>query len=207
MRCIVRSNMPEVNREFYNALPQGVGAALTINANTRIMSRFLDNLPPHLGVPIPGDSVHMTVVDANETHIPVYSDRDLIALRNAGSSLHRRLAALPLESIALHPGETELQPYGRYLAIDVQETPFLQELRGGVAEQIKEDLGVEIIPTIDWHISVLRVARARVKARGSMPRSPKDFHIRGFDIQRRLIDENHRPSRKQRYKNTQQTAR
>lgn len=182
--------MGEQNLEpeyFVNALPQGIGAALTINAHTRAMNKFFGNLPPNYGEPINPDSAHVTIVDARQTAIPIQSERDLIALRKTGGEIHRRLASLPLQEIVLNPDSDELERYGRYLAIPLRQTPVMEMLRTDLAEIIEEGLGVELDPEFDAHMSVVRPRRTRVKIQDNVPPFPGNLHVSGFDMQRRVV--------------------
>jgi hypothetical protein len=190
---------------FVNALPQGIGAALTINAHTRAMNKFFGNLPPNYGVPIDPDTAHVTLIDARLTAIPIQSERDLIALRKTGGDIHRRLASLPLQEIVLSPDSDELERFGRYLAIPLRQTPVMEMLRTDLAEIIEEGLAVKLDSNFDAHMSVVRPRRTRVKTQDNLPPFPSNLHVSGFDMQRRVIDKSqHSPSPRARYINRRQ---
>ncbi len=173
---------------YNNTAPQGVGAALTINGHTRAFEKFFGNLPPHYGVPQNQDQLHVTILSASETAIPINSDQDLILLRNAGREIHRRLAGLPLQQLVLRPEGDELQKYGRYLAIPLRSLPFMEALRSDLIEITQEEMGVEVEHEIGWYVSVVRPPRTRVKAKDNLPPFPASLHVKGFDFQRRIYE-------------------
>ncbi len=193
--------MTEQVGQFYNTLPEGVGAALSVNATTRSMSKFFNELRNNLGIPIPTDAVHVTAIDATETAIPIQSERDLIALRHAGDKIHRRLAALPLQEMQLHPCSDDLESVGRYLAIPLHVTPFMEELRGSLAEIVKEELDVTIDPEIAWHMSVVQTTRTRVRTRDHIPQFPPNIRVNGFTVERRVMDGGNSRDKRPGYKN------
>lgn len=203
--------MPEYEptyENYVNSLPEGVGAALTINTGTRAMQKFFGNLPPHYGTPISPDSAHVTLVDARDSAIPIQSERDLISLRKTGSEMHRKLASLPLQELVLQPQGDELEPFGRYLAIPLRNTPFMQMLRSDLTEIVYDGLGVELTPNIDLHMSVVRKDRSRIRALDNVPPFPANLHVNGFDMQRRVVGKQQgSPSRKDRYHNVPSKSR
>lgn len=190
--------------EYMGAVPQGVGASISINARTRAMDKFFGNLPPSYGVPIDPMTAHVTALYADETAINIHSESDLIVLRNTGQAVHRYLASLPLQEMVFHSENDKLEKYGRYLAIPLRATPFMESLRGNLVDLAERELGLNIDPEINFHMSIVRPRRSRVKAQDNLPPFPANLHVNGFDIQRRLITKgSSRPSRKPKYQNNQ----
>ncbi len=188
--------------EFVGEVPQGVGAALSINGRTRAMDRFFGNLPPNYGVPIDPLTAHATFLYSDETAIPIHSERDLIALQKAGQSINKLLGGLPLQEMVLHPEGDELEKFGRYLGVPLRATPFMTRLREDLVEIIVDELGVKVDPDISFHMSVARPRRTRVKTRDNLPPFPANMHVNGYDIQRRVMTKGHQKSPKPKYVNT-----
>ncbi len=198
--------MAENLESFKNIDPQGVGVALSINGHTRAMDKFFGKLPPSYGVPMPPDSLHVTILSAEETVIPIESERELLLLRNAEREIHRRLARLPLQAMVMRPAGEELEKFGRFLAIPVHSLPYMESLRQDLIEVCEEEIGVTVNQEINWHMSVVRQNRNRVRARNNTPPFPGALHVNGFDLQRRVYGSDRQGKPKQAYINHPQQS-
>lgn len=174
---------------------QGVGAILSINGDTRAMKEFLENIPPAYGQVVPNSQVHLTLVDYRETAIEIVTDRDLIALTNASTRMVEHLGSLPLKQLVFHPakGNGELRPFGRYLGIEVQKTPEIEQLRSWLGKIVKKEVGIEILDDEENfvpHISTVEQPKnrsRRVKPQGYKPVVPANLHVNGFDVGKRVF--------------------
>lgn len=175
---------------FFDSDPQGIGVVLTINGATRAMNRFFGNLPASYGNPIDKKNTHVTFLDYEETKIDVYSGRDLITLRNTGDQIAHHLAALSVSREVFKPEGDELEKFGRYLAMPLRNTDFMADLRGRIAEITADNLGVTIDRGFEPHMSVVYSSRGKSRAKEHVPPFPRNLHVNGFDIQRRVFTHN-----------------
>lgn len=178
----MRSSMSEIERT-------GVSALLTVNADTRVMRRFLGNMPEQYGAISTPEDLHITMMDYTETLVDVFSDRDLIALRNTSRAANEYLSGQPLNRVTVHPAQAQLGEFGKFLGIEVEYDPYLEDIRGKLGEIASEEAGVKLsnrdfVP----HISV---AHKFVKRRRSQPilapAAPTDIHLDGYFVGQRTL--------------------
>lgn len=179
--------------EFQAENPQGVSAVLTINGATRAMDRFFGNLPAGYGTPINPRNAHVTVLESPETKIDIFSNRDLIALRNTGDQIAHHLSALAVSREVLQPSGDELKKYGRWLAIPLRQTNFMEDLRGTIADITEEHLGVKVDNKYDPHMSVAFTVKGKSRAKEHVPPFPSNLHINGYSVGRKSF--RHNPGR------------
>ncbi len=188
-----------------DVVSRGVGAVLSVNGNTRKMQEFMGEIPTSISTPIDPDRMHLTLLDFDETMVPITSVRDSIALEKTAHAITNYLGGLPLGEIVLRPEEERLKVFGRFLGIVVSNSELLLQAREKMEEIARKNLGLEIddenfIP----HISVARITNRRKNLRleNFAPPIPPNIHVTGYDIGQRKKGYNvRRPSKKQSYAN------
>lgn len=176
--------------DFTNRPPQGVSAVLAINGRTRAMNKFFGNLPSGYGDPINPSNAHVTMLDYAETKIDVFSMRDLNALRDTEQQIVGYLSGLAVEREVLHPEGDELKKCGRWLAIPLRKTNFMEELRGEIGEIVRETLGVIPDRIFEPHMSAVYSVRGKSRAKEHVPPFPGNMHVNGYNVGRRAFYHN-----------------
>lgn len=180
------------------AIQRGIGAAFHVNAETRAMRNLFTTLR-QVGIsPIDPLDAHITLVDCAETQIPVFSDRDQVALNKARRGAGDYLATLPYYELVFHSSGHELEPFGTRLAVVIKEEDELRLVRDHIGEIFEEEAGIAL-SSRDWipHLSVGRKTRgAKVAARNVSPsRLPTNIHIVGHDVSEKTFVEDPRRQR------------
>lgn len=182
---------------------RGIGAAFHINAETKAMRDMFSTLR-NAGIQTidPGDA-HVTLVDCAETQIPVFSERDQLALNRARSVASAYLSTMPYHEIVLQPEDPRLEVFGRRLGILVANQDFLLGVRKYIGDIFQDVAGIELsnrsyfahlsvgMKTRGAHAAAKRVGRARI---------PRQLHVVGHDVSERIFVEE--PSRQRPPKKT-----
>lgn len=175
---------------------KGIGAAFHINGETRAMRDFFSTIRNAGIQSIDPIDAHVTIVDSAETQISVFSERDQLSLNRARARASEYLATLPYHELVLTPADHRLEPFGRRLAIVVEEEDFLRGVRDYVGEIFGKEANIGL-SSRDYvpHMSVglktrgLGAAAKRVKNQ----RIPRKLHVVGHDVSERIFVE--QPSR------------
>ena len=173
---------------------QGVGAVLTINANTEQVRRLYEGIPREVGMIIPPRFAHVTVLQYHETSVAVPSPEAADAIDRTEGRIHNFLGSLPLEEITLRAKEERLQPFGKHLGIALKNNTMIEYIRGGITDIVDEEMAIELDPDdIEPHMSAVKVFRHSRRSlltgrRG--PRVPRAVHVNGFRTGQRTIEPN-----------------
>lgn len=175
---------------------KGIGAALHINGETRAFKDLTSELI-RLGVSaIDASQVHITIIDCAETQIPVFSERDQVALNRARAKASSYLATIPYFEIGLQPDEPRLTVFGKRLAISVENHDFIKRMRENVGEIFHEEANINLSNrNFHPHASVGRKSRGAKGAANRLKNTkiPRHLHVVGFDVSEKTF--RHLPGR------------
>lgn len=187
-------------------VPQrGIGAALHINAETRAMRDMFATLRNAGIQTIDPNDAHVTLVDCAETQVPVFSERDQIALNRARAKASAYLSTMPYHELVFQPADPRLEVFGKRLGIILADQEFLMGLRKYVGDIFQEEAGIEL-SNRRWvaHMSAgvkTRGAHAAAK-RVRQPRIARQLHVVGHDVSERVfVEEASRQRSRQPYTN------